>query len=112
MLAGGAGVGKSWLAVEYTYRHGGAQGLWSTAGADVTQTLAGLAESLGIEVAGKSDENVAQEVRAALAGMTEGTLWVVGQLAGVGPGERGAGRLRPSEAADNEPGPTAQLAAR
>ncbi len=80
ILAGGAGVGKSRLAAEYTYLHGGPQGFWSTAGTGMTQTLAGLAESLRIDVIGKGEENVALEVRAALAGMTDGTLWVVDNL--------------------------------
>lgn len=81
VLSGGAGAGKSRLAAQYTYG-AGVDGFWTQAGATADATLAALGEALGVAPPGpeRSDEQVAREVSAGLAGLSEAALWVVDNL--------------------------------
>ena len=69
VISGGAATGKSRLAAEYTHRSQ-RNGFWSTAGNDLTQTLIGLAPSLGVSIEG-SDEDIANGVVRRLNGLTQ-----------------------------------------
>ena len=83
VLSGGAGTGKSRVAAEYT--HGcGARGFWTAGGETIDRTVAALATVLGIRVEGRSDEEVAGEVRRTLATLPDGILWVVDNLGDLG----------------------------
>ena len=79
ILAGGAGSGKSRLAVEHTYRSK-ARGFWTPAGADVQQTLIALAPSFDIPTQGLSEADIAAAVRRRLADLPDKTLWAVDNL--------------------------------
>ncbi|MCH8184467.1 MAG: tetratricopeptide repeat protein, partial [Chloroflexi bacterium] len=80
VISGGAGSGKSRLAAEHAHR-AKVDGFWTAGGTDLASTLAGLAPELGIDVAGKSDDEIAGEVQRGLAGLSPETLWVVENLA-------------------------------
>ena len=79
VTSGGAGSGKSRLAAEHAHR-AKVDGFWAAAGADLASTLAGLAPALGIDVEGKSDDEIAAEVQRGLAGLSPETLWVIDNL--------------------------------
>ncbi len=79
ILAGGAGSGKSRLAVEHTYRSK-VRGFWTPAGADVQQTLIALAPSFDIPTQGLSEADIAAAVRRRLADLPDKTLWAVDNL--------------------------------
>ena len=76
VVSGGAGSGKSRLAAEHAHR-AKVDGFWTAGGTDLASTLAGLAPALGIDVAGKSDDEIAVEVQRGLANLPPETLWVV-----------------------------------
>jgi tetratricopeptide (TPR) repeat protein len=88
VISGGAATGKSRLAAEYTHRSQ-QDGFWTTVGADLPQTLIGLAPSLGVSVEG-GDEDIVNEVLRRLNELTQGRgasaampplVWVVDNLA-------------------------------
>jgi hypothetical protein len=88
VVSGGAATGKSRLAAEYTHRSQ-QDGFWTTAGADLLQTLIGLAPSLGVSVE-DGDEDIVNGVLRRLNELTQGRgasetmpplVWVVDNLA-------------------------------
>ncbi|MCH7664061.1 MAG: DUF4062 domain-containing protein, partial [Chloroflexi bacterium] len=83
VVSGGAGTGKSRLAAEYAHECG-LNGFWTDAGGTVAQTLAPLALALDVEVEGRSDDEIAAQVRKVLAGLAAESLWVVDNLADLG----------------------------
>ena len=76
VISGGAGTGKSRLAVEYS-RRAGVDGFWTTAGVNALQTLAALAPSLGVPMEGGSDADTVREVQRSLSELAPEILWVV-----------------------------------
>ena len=83
VISGGAGSGKSRLAAEYTHRSG-VDGFWTTGGTSDALTLSDLAPALGVAVEGKTDEDIAGEVRRRLTAFPRETLWVVDNLPDLG----------------------------
>ncbi|MCH7653474.1 MAG: ATP-binding protein [Chloroflexi bacterium] len=79
VISGGAGSGKSRLAAEYAHS-AKVNGFWTAGETDIASTLAGLAPSLGIDVGGKSDDEIAVEVQRGLASLSSENLWVVDNL--------------------------------
>ena len=83
VISGGAGCGKSRLAVEHTYSSV-ERGFWTTAGDNVAQTLAALAQSLGVPLGGRGDDEIAGEVQVSLAALPSDTLSVIDNLGDLG----------------------------
>ena len=79
VVSGGAGVGKSQLAAEYSHR-AGRDGFWTAAGDSTAQTLAGLARHLGVEEGNRNPEEIADDVRRLLTTLPPDTLWIVDNL--------------------------------
>ena len=79
VISGGAGTGKTRLAVEFTYESE-TGGFWTSAGATAEQTLTGLAPKLEINTAGMNDEDIAMHVRRAIADSPNGLVWVIDNL--------------------------------
>ena len=83
VLSGGAGTGKSRLAAEHTHSWG-TRGFWTAGGETVDRTLAALATFLPIRIEGRSDEEIAGEVRRTLPTLPGDTVWVVDNLGDLG----------------------------
>ena len=83
VISGGAGTGKSRLAAEYA-RWAGADGFWTAAGANASQTLVALAKSLGVPIQDGSDADTATEVQRRLSELPRETLWVVDNVHDLG----------------------------
>ncbi len=79
MISGPTGIGKSRLAAEFAHRSG-APGFWTTAGATLDETLAALAPALFVRVEGRTDAELAGDVRRLLEAFPGTTLWVIDNL--------------------------------
>ena len=83
VISGGAGMGKSRLAAEYTDT-ANLQGFWSSAGNTAELTLAALAPRLGLDVDGRSDAEMAADVSRTLFEMPPVVVWVIDNLPAIG----------------------------
>ncbi|MDP6824113.1 MAG: tetratricopeptide repeat protein, partial [Dehalococcoidia bacterium] len=97
MISGPTGIGKSRLAAEFAHRSG-APGFWTTAGATLDETLAALAPALFVRVEGRTDADLAGDVRRLLEAFPGTTLWVIDNLTDAdqaGPILAACGQVRP-----------------
>lgn len=75
-------MGKSQLAAEFSHR-AGCDGFWTTAGDSTTQTLAGLAQHLGVEERNRTPDEIEDNVGRRLTTLPPETLWIVDNLADI-----------------------------
>lgn len=80
---GPVGMGKTRLAAEFAHRSG-APGFWTTAGATIDETLAALAPALYLKADGRTDHELAGDVRRLLDAFPGTTLWVIDNLPDAG----------------------------
>ncbi|PKB72473.1 MAG: hypothetical protein BZY87_00010 [SAR202 cluster bacterium Io17-Chloro-G6] len=79
VISGGAGLGKSRLAAQYTYESE-SRGFWTSAGGTAVQTRAALAPRLGIDAKDLNDEQIAAKAGQAVAALPPGIVWVIDNL--------------------------------
>ncbi len=79
VVCGIPACGKSRLGAEFAHQWNG-DGFWSAAGSTPTLTLAALAPALGLDIASRTDEDIAAEVATHLASLPSTVLWVIDNL--------------------------------
>jgi len=78
-ISGPSGIGKTRLAAEFAHRSE-APGFWTTAGASLDETLAALAPALYLRIDGRTDSEIAVDVRRLLDAFPGTTVWVIDNL--------------------------------